>query len=369
MRQGFRPLLVPPYSQSHALVSDSRRPFLCLVVTLVVILLVITIFGMSAWNAYEHRFGKNTFVFYSGDEVALSQTASDFSATFCDSYKVSLQGAGQVFLLPSAATVNATAVEHVPVNIHQLPYREFNVVHKFLLQQSTVNVTACRRGGSVYSRAEIMLIQGDKNFYRWRRNIYCSDCVLRRVHIRDDAVCDHARQLPRLYHKITRDDRYFLFVFNGRPDSRPRLLSLGILLSGMISRTHFDLSDAEKTCYIVNSSSCIFTLPWGSTKDVVVKFGGPDSDSFRDTLSTSCQARVVFWVCLFGILPLVCIFVTLTSVYCFLRRKRIIITRFSRGCNDEMANERTRLLQRQNQQSPNYVPQNDNGGTVAIQQG
>lgn len=89
MRPGFRPLLVPPITHCHTVVADSRRTVLCLVVTLVVILLVITIFGMSAWNVYEHRFGENTFFYSSGDEVALSQTASDFSATFCDSYTVS----------------------------------------------------------------------------------------------------------------------------------------------------------------------------------------------------------------------------------------------------------------------------------------
>lgn len=199
--------------------------------------------------------------------------------------------------------------------------------------------------------------------------MYCNSCVLRHENIPDNAFCDDSRRhLPRLYYKVTTDDKYFLFVFNGHPETRPHLNSASIRLSGIIARTHFDLSSVEKTCYIINFSTCTFTLPWRSTNDIVVKFEGPDS-RYRNVLRTHCQARVIFWVCLFGIVPLVIILLTLALVWRFLRRQTVIVSRSSRGCNDEMPSERTHLLERHNQQRPNYVPQNEDGGIMAIQLG
>uniref|UniRef100_A0A0B7AGJ9 E3 ubiquitin-protein ligase APD1-4 middle domain-containing protein n=1 Tax=Arion vulgaris TaxID=1028688 RepID=A0A0B7AGJ9_9EUPU len=342
MRKGFRPLLKPlPRCRAK---TEEQQPILCLTLSLLASLFVIAIFGLSAWNTYVHRFSNNVYTFHNGDEVAMSQVTSDFSSMFCDGYKVSLQGSGQAFLLPHHAAVNTSFSDDTPVAIHQLPYRELNVIYMYLLERSFVNVTACFNTAPVSPNAEMVLIQGDGNFKTWRRKRFCSNCVLKRTKIPHNAFCGDSGQMPSLYYDVKSNDAYFLVVFDVRPGPKRHFIHDGIFLRGVVSRTHFDLSNTEQICHIVNGSSCFFLLPWMSTKDVVIKFDGPSWNSYHNTVTTHCQIRQFFFICLFGILPFVCIFLILVLFCCFLRRRAANNTKMISNYNEGNNGERMRLL-------------------------
>lgn len=140
----------------------------------------------------------------------------------------------------------------------------------------------------------------------------------------------------------------------------------GIILTGVITRTQFDTSNAELRCNVIHDASCNFILPWMSNKDVVVKFGGSHSGYAPIGLTTQCQARVIFWVCLFGFLPVVCVIpVSFLFGWFFLRRTQRNAKAKRQREERRMARGKTSLGN--NDQLGNVVPQNEDYGTMAIQ--
>lgn len=219
-------------------------------------------------------------------------------------------------------------------------------------------------------KCNIVLFSGNDNFRRWREDSYCDDCVLARVDIPQGAHCDKKyRPLKRLFHQVESNDRYFLVIFNGRPGLGYHRKDSFIYLSGHISRTHFDLRDAQKPCYMLNNSDCYFELPWMSRRDVVVKFEGLHWRDYRSTLITQCTTRVIFWVCLFGILPLGLIILASVVFGCFLCRPRTSKVRVAEESRGERDGERERLLPDKDGQRTENVPEDEDNGSMSIQLG
>lgn len=373
MRKGFRPTLEPP-SHRRAVV-EARRPVLCALLTAVVILLVFTIFSVSGWNVFVHRFNATQLVFHVTDEVSLSEVNDDLSATFCDGYKVTLSGAGQVFLLPKQPSVNVTTFDEVPVELKQLPNRAFNVKDAYLLAGSVIDLTACREPGSPPFYASAVLIQGDDNFRSWRQNNYC-DCVLERVHIPDNVFCGspiqrhEATSAAKLYHKVRTNERYYMVIFYGRPQMNHRENEeKGIRLQGVFKRTHYITSNAERECNLFHQGSCSFELPWMSSKDIVVKFTGFPLNPMPVFMETRCNTRVIFWICLFGLVPVLCVIpVSLMFGWFFLRRtKRNAKALRLREERRRLAAEK--LTASKSGHTNNVAVHNEDYGSMAIQFG
>ncbi|GFN74089.1 hypothetical protein PoB_000059500 [Plakobranchus ocellatus] len=162
------------------------------------------------------------------------------------------------------------------------------------------------------------------------------------------------------------NDKYFLIIFYGRPVGPESVFTNpGIQIQGRVKRTSFNLKDATQVCNLTmvhpydfqsaNSSfdSCLFDLPWGSDQDVVVHFGESlphdhedscrkhelgarrdsgihsgssivlsDPNHGQEGMVTKCHIRLVIWVCLFVVLPIVLGLVFSAVVGCFLCRSR-----------------------------------------------
>ena len=169
-------------------------------------------------------------------------------------------------------------------------------------------------------------------------------------------------------HTVSSNDRYYLIIFYGTPGGPESLFTEpGVRLQGTVRRTGFDVRQAKQVCDVTggdqtsfldilesetqttgrsNSTSpntCLFDLPWGSDMDIVVRFGDFHLNDFRkdevdgglrdmygdgmdpevdttingvlsfpdrehDGMETKCHARLSMWVCLFGVLPVVLVF-------------------------------------------------------------
>ncbi|CAG5132311.1 unnamed protein product [Candidula unifasciata] len=367
MRQGFRPMLEPP--KHRKAVVEARRPGLCIFLTVVVVVLVFTIFGVSGWNVFVHRFDTNTQYFHTFDEVSMGEVGNDLSATFCEGYKVTMSGPGHVYLLPHSAVVNTSDVQYTPVDMRQQPFMVFNVKSAYLLTGSAVNVTACLEKGSFGPPAKVVFIKGDRNFESWRKDNECHDCVLKHVTIHENDICDRERDREahraRLYYQVMENDKYFLVIYYGRPQQDPHMRSAGIKLHGELIHTQFDVSNAEQVC---KSSSCVFELPWMSNKDVVVKFDFFPWNSFRN-VTTECQARLIFWSLLFGTLPVVCVVPVMALFGVFFCRRTRRNAKALRAKHEERRQMRERMSQGKNKGPIHIITQNEDYGSVAIQDG
>ncbi|CAL1527858.1 unnamed protein product [Lymnaea stagnalis] len=321
MAKGFRPPLVPP---SHRRVdTESRRPVLCLGLTLGVTLLVFTIFGMSAWNVYEHRFSNNSLTLQTSDEVSIKEVSSDLSAIFCHAYKVTSRAPVTLYFLSQHAEVNTTDKDVVAISIHQLPGREYSYRSFYMLDSSAINVYACGKEdfyGKGGSESEIVFLQGSDNFRQWRKSRFCRDCTRKRVSIPKCGDHHDDRRMGWLNDTVTVNDYYFFIVYYGRTHKHDS--DLGIFVNGSLTRTHFDTRYAENKCHSGAFFICQFELPWLSNKDLVMRFD-EFKDRFEETLVyTQCQIRLVLWICLFGVLPVICIILITIIFGCFLCRKR-----------------------------------------------
>lgn len=320
MAKGFRPPLVPP---SHRRVdTESRRPVLCLGLTFGVTFLVFTIFGMSAWNVYEHRFSNNSLTLQTSDEVSIKEVSSDLSAIFCHAYKVTSRAPVTLYFLPRHAEVNTSDKDVVAISIHQLPDREYSYRNFYMLDGSAISVFACSKEdyGNRGFESEIVFLQGSDNFRQWRKSRFCHDCTRKRVTIPKCGDRKSDLRAGWLNDTVTVNDYYFFIVYYGRPHKHDS--DLGIFVNGSLTRTHFDTRNAENKCHSGAFSICQFELPWLSTKDLVMRF-----DEFKDKFEevpvyTQCQIRLVLWICLFGVLPVVCIIPIIIIFGCFLCRKR-----------------------------------------------
>lgn len=214
-----------------------------------------------------------------------------------------------------------------------------------------------------------LLFSGDNNFQSWRKDNECRDCVLKHVTIHENDFCDNEREREshraRLYYQVEDNDKYFLVISYGRPQTDHHMPSAGVTLWGEFIHTQFDVSNAEKICHAL---TCMFELPWMSDKDVVVKFDWLPWSNVRN-VSTECQARLVFWVLLFGALPLVCVIpVTVLFGVFFCRRTRRN-AKALRAKQEERRQMRERKAGGNNRGTIHTITQNEDYGSVAIQDG
>ena len=93
---GYRPLLQPPKGRQ---LQRSYKPYMtCLVVGICLALLICIVFGLTAYNIYDHRFGKNTWKYHAGDQVSLWRATNDLTSVFCSSYSIRTQQVYVIFL-------------------------------------------------------------------------------------------------------------------------------------------------------------------------------------------------------------------------------------------------------------------------------
>lgn len=112
-----------------------------------------------------------------------------------------------------------------------------------------------------------------------------------------------------------------------------KIISEQVNLTGAVTRTQYDVHNAVATCKMTESS-CQFTLSFGSHMDVVAKvtdslhedqlakrINDPE-DKYSVYFMTHCDERVIFWVGVFAVLPVVMmILVSLCCTYILIIRR------------------------------------------------
>ncbi|KAK6962590.1 hypothetical protein BgiMline_032700 [Biomphalaria glabrata] len=302
MAKGFRPNLVPP---SHRKVeTEGRRPCLCFGLSLAVTILVFVIFGVSGWNLFKHRFSKNTLD--DVQEAALNDITDDFSATFCNSYKVSSSRPGMMYVLPEHARVNTSYKD-----THN--FTDPDVFKKlFLLKGTELYISTCRKFSRSYHDSHLMILVKGSDNYKAKFHHSCHSCTIWNV-----SLCENHEHKSKPFnftvnYTVTSNDFYYL-LFNFQTTSA------NLDFNASLELTHFDTRNAYKKCNVSLNTPCQFDLNWQSDDDVVIKF---PTLKDKSSIYTECQIRLAFWICLFVALPVVTVLPITMLLACFLCRVR-----------------------------------------------
>lgn len=152
-------------------------------------------------------------------------------------------------------------------------------------------------------------------FQNWLRNPN-SKYFYKNVSVPINATCEKPYSpLPQLDIVVQFPDTYHIVLHSRH---RPRYIDMelerDIKMTANISRTRYNVSSALSIC-TSTQKSCYFPLSWEDSEDIVVEIGDrSEQQDTESTFNTACNERVVFWVCIFGVLPLT--LVLLSSLCC-----------------------------------------------------
>ncbi|KAK7090500.1 uncharacterized protein [Littorina saxatilis] len=327
----LRPKLSPPQGRQ---LERSYRPYLtCFMVSTCIAVLMCVVFGLTAFNIYNHRFGRTERKFHAGDQISLWRAAGDLTPVFCSAYSVDTRQVADFYLLPKRAEVDPFRRNNFTMIMTTPPGGQPYVkdVH-YLPEGSVASLSACRGSPADVEKphtdvpAEFLVIVGDEDFDEWRK-YFNNRHVKHRVVIPKNATCKNSTTLPHLELSVSGADNYF-FVLIMRDHS---LVSNEIRLTGVVSSTVYNVSGATSMCNH-SQSTCEFPLAWGSKQDIIAQvLNNSKVTSVADaakTFVTDCQVRLAFWVPLFGVVPF-CL-MGVVSVWCWylLVKKRSISSRY-----------------------------------------
>lgn len=364
-RLGHRGRLQPA---SHRVVElEARRPLFCVTLTLTVTLILAVVFAVSAWNLKRNQFDKNDLEFHSGDEVAASDVCADFSTLFCDIYEVTPWQKTTVYLLPGTPSVNASDIVRHDLTLHKPPSSVLGTREFYLLEGSGLDVTLCRENGSAPARADVCVIRGKQNYEYFHENSSPDLCV-QHVTLSRDTVCSDNATSQRLNMTVTARDTYYLVVKYGRLSRhRQHPRDLGVLVRGSLTRTRFDVTRAERVCQPASQqAACRMQLDFASHTDVVIRFGTDKDDESMTSLISNCHFRMIFWIGLFGGIPLtVSCLAALFFGWLFCKKRRRSIKQAARASRRKSRRAARKLDK--DELVHNEVVQGDQGGAMAIQ--
>ena len=196
--------------------SSGRRRCACAAATISSVLVVVAIFGFTAFNLQRNQFSVNQFSVnrfrvHSGDEVAVSRLADDLSEMFCSGYEIEMKDRGEAFLLSSRAktVTSCHEVEYFQIR-SALGKISPDTRGFYLLKNSSIETTGCRTSAErvVDVTAEMILYRGDLNshhthHHRHKRN---RNSEIKRVQIPESATCNEpSSSLPKLEYTVKRE--------------------------------------------------------------------------------------------------------------------------------------------------------------------
>lgn len=308
---GFRVGLRTHDDRAHLVGRNStprQRKGACVTATTTSVLVIFGIFGLTAFNLTHNKFGCNHFHAHVGDEVALSSFSDDLSAKFCSEYKIHLWDRSHMYLLPSTARVNTT--QHRQEHFQIRYARDSMILNSrgfYLLPNSSLDVTGCRMPNSGDAPVEMVLFQGDyfgDHDHHWQA-MKKNEHVVQRVEIPRDVLCNESSpNTPRLEYVVTQADTYYVILME-RSHTHGHLSSGDVVLNGTLNRSVYDVSGATAVCS--DRFECQFSLDFDNDDvDIVILINdNPMTPMPRSSVDTLCEARVMFWVGIFGMIPLV----------------------------------------------------------------
>ncbi|KAK7093802.1 uncharacterized protein [Littorina saxatilis] len=289
--------------------TSGRRNGACVAATITSVLVVIAIFGFTAYNLHENRFSRNQFQVHVGDEVAVSRFSDDLSEKFCSGYEVELWDRAEVYLLPHRAQTNESYHRKDAFQISYDPGMLFmNTLGFYLLENSSVKVTGCHRPEDPSDiPGEMILHRGDLHSHNGGHHDDQDDEV-KRVEIPRSATCNSSHSsLPKLDYTVTEEGNYYVILTEKSCHSRrERHSDGGLRLNGTLERTAYDVSSFKDSCK--NHYVCRFSLDFDddTDDDVVIRIqNNPVTPMSKSSFNTHCHPRVMFWTGIFGGVPLV----------------------------------------------------------------
>ena len=293
--------------------SSGRRRCACATATISSVLVVVAIFGFTAFNLQRNQFTVNRFQVHSGDEVAVSRLADDLSETFCNGYEIEMKDRGEAYLLPSRAKTVTSC--------HEVEYFQIrSVLGKvsldtrgfYLLKNSSIETTGCRTAAERAAdvTAEMILCKGDLNSHhnRHHRHKRNRNNEIKRVQIPESATCNESfSSLPKLEYTVTQEGVYYVTLAEKRFHSpSSRYSDDEIILNGTLTRTFYDVTNPKSTCE--DRFLCYFSLDFDDDDDVDVVIripNNPVTPLAKSSFRTHCYPRLAFWVGLFVGVPVV----------------------------------------------------------------
>ena len=287
--------------------SSGQRVCACLTATVTSILVVVAVFGLTAYSLLRNRFGVNRVQVHSGDEVAVSRLAIDLSDKFCAGYEIEMRDRGNAYLLPFRAQTDTSYHEVEHFHISYVPEKSLpNTREFYLLENSFIKITGCHRGERANDvTAEMILYEREFNSHHphHQRHEHRQNNEIKRVHIPRTATCDQPlSSLPKLEHTVTQEGDYYVIL----AENRGRHLKDGTVLNGTLMRTFYDVTLRKHSCE--DRYSCYFDLDFDDDDDVDVVIRipfNPSTPMAKSSFSTHCRPRMTFWMGIFWALPLI----------------------------------------------------------------
>ncbi|ESO82715.1 hypothetical protein LOTGIDRAFT_155732 [Lottia gigantea] len=157
--------------------------------------------------------------------------------------------------------------------------------HYYLLQWSQVQIVSC-----THQLMDFYVLAGEHNFKRWKSNPDCLSCYIYKMAVKiNGCFLDY----DKFTLTVSETDTYYFVFIN-------RNVSAWLTTKIHINRYLYDVNKASKLCS--NTRHCHIRVDFASSEQVAYHLK-PFMDSSDTVITSTCKARLVFYVIIFAAMP------------------------------------------------------------------